>query len=155
MRGIREIEKDIDKLSGYYELCNNQRVKYLIQKIKSENGPKLRELQAELEAVKGGRAKPTPRWPSDVPEAVFVICEDYWKGSEEHAVYRIHCWNDKAVWTSYPARAWYCQGVRNQGKASYYLLSLTEKNYSKPYIIKLLDGRVSASSMKAELNKLV
>ena len=155
MRGIREIEKEIDNLSGYWKVCTSPRVRALIDTILKENEPKLKELREELEAVKSGKPKPKPRWPADVPEDVFNLCEDYWKGAEEYAVYRIHCWNDKGVWTSYPARAWYCQGVRHQGKSTFYILNRKEREYGKPKRIILRDGRVSDKEMKAELDKLV
>lgn len=151
MRGIREIQKEIDKLTGYWEITRDPRVQEVINKIIKENAPRVEALKKELEEVRNGKPKPKPRWPENTPENVLAVCEKYWRGTEEFSMYRIHCWNDKYVWTSYPARAWYCQGVRHQGKATFDMLSLTEFEFGRPKVIKMLDGKVSLQTMQQEL----
>lgn len=152
MRNQTEIKAELKKLNDYSVLIFDQKVRDLIASIIEENQPRIKELEKELAECLAAKKPEKPRFPEGVPEAVFKVCEDYWKGSEEHSIYRIHSWNDKCVWTSYPAHAWYCQGVRHQGKASFYLLSLKELEHGLPKVVRIEDGRFSEKEMKIILD---
>lgn len=156
MRNQTEIKNDLKKLNDYSVLIFDQRVRDFISSIIEENQPRIKELEKELEECLAAKKPKKPRFPEGVPETVFNVCENYWKGTEEYSVYRIRCWNDKAVWTSYPSMAWYCQGVRHQGKASFYLLSLTQKEWGLPKVLRTPElGSVSLKKMNAILSDLL
>lgn len=74
------------------------------------------------------------RWPADTPQHVLDRCDLRWRGSTEHTTYRIHCWNDKAVWTSYPGGKWWDNGGEHYGSPWYEMISLTLD--SGPHSIK-------------------
>lgn len=155
MRGIREIEieKEINRLSGWYELATSPRVMDLIARIREENQTRVLELKAELEAVKAGR-KVKARWPENTPESILQFCKEYWSGSTEHNRFRIHCWNDRAVWTSYPAGVWSDNSGQHRGQAGFYLLSLTEKQYGQARALLRLSGRFSLKQLQTDLDRM-
>jgi len=152
MRNATEIRSELKKLNDFSTLIFDPRVRKFISSIIEENQPRIKELEKELEVCLASKKASKPRFPEGVPEEVFSACEKYWKGCEEYHIYRIHCWNNKAVWTSYPTHAWYCQGARYQAKATFYLLDLTLWEMGSPKVLRIEDGRLSDKAMKKILD---
>jgi hypothetical protein len=97
----REIGQAISRLTNYNYLAMDIRVFKLISAIRKENAPEVARLKALL-GEKKVRAK-APRWPENTPQDVLDACALFWRGTTEFHSYRIHCWNDVAIWTSYPS----------------------------------------------------
>ena len=158
MRGIREVQSEIDALTSFSSLCYDKRVRAFINQIRIENAPAVEKLTAELEALKAGKPKPKGRWPENTPAEVIAICESYWKGTSEFHLYRIHCWNDKAIWTSYLSGGYGTMGGWVKSQAGFFLISRTEMNPhlggNRMKVLVNLEGRVSAKTMLEELAKL-
>lgn len=103
------------------------------------------------------KRKKTPRWPVDIPTEVLQRCQFYWNGTTEHAVFRVHCWNTRAVWTSYPAGGYSDNGGWHRTSPHYDLLSMTENgsHSGKPRVLMSWDvgklGRFSKTEMQGLL----
>lgn len=69
-----------------------------VRKIHREIQEEINRLDAQHEA-----RRLTARWPAGTPEDVLELCRRYWQGTSEYRVFRIHEYNDIAVWTSYPS----------------------------------------------------
>ena len=99
---LSDYKDELRRLAEHYYICCDPRVRAAIEVVCKENEPKVAELQRKIENLRIAR-KPVTRWPDFTPDNVKKVCEDYWSGTTEKHTYRIHLWNDKAVWTSYPA----------------------------------------------------
>jgi len=159
MRGIREIERELEslELNTTYSVFSNKRVNALLTILRKENFEKVVSLKKELEDLKCARIKTKkPRWPDNTPQHILDFCKEHWRGTEESASYRIHCWNDKWVWTSYPAGGYSIVGGWVKTQATFFLLSLTEMDdYERRHkLLKMLEGRASEKMMRDELAKL-
>src|SRR6266481_8686883 len=97
------------------------------EKVLAERQPKIDALKKQIEDLRSKQPKPSARWTDKTPELVKFACRQYWAGTEEYLTYRIHCWNDKAVWTSYPSGGYSNNGGWQQTPPCYYLLSLIDK----------------------------
>jgi hypothetical protein len=160
---IRDIE---DKVNTIFKKINNDpRLVELKEKIRKEHDSELNKLYDKIKQLKENRPKKKPRWPENTPPHILTACSKYWNGTTEHAIFRIHLWNDKAVWTSYPAGGYSTNGGWNPTPAHYDLISLTEEGSGfggrdKPKILKSLSfercsgKRVTAAMMQEELDKL-
>ena len=121
-----DIKRRISELTDVYRFLNEPRVAALIQTICAERKPELDKLKAQLAELQSKR-KVAKRWPDDTPEAVMKVCQDYWIGTTEYQSFRIHMWNDKAVWTSYPSGGYSTVGGWSKTPRSYVLVSRTER----------------------------
>jgi len=156
-RTISVIRKEISYLEDYDCLCRTRRVMDLIGQIRKENKPKIDLLKnkpkidllkKELEEFESKKRPSKPRWPEDTPKEVIAFCKDYWKGTTEYDSFRIHCWNEKAVWTSYPSGGYSTAGGWNPTPAGFHLLSFTGKAIGGgAEILEDLEGRVSLKQM--------
>lgn len=153
-RTIRQVESKIKSLFDWYSLASSERVMKLIDQIRKENRPEIELLEKELAELKANKPKPKPRWPENTPTDVLEFCQKYWSGSEESRTFRIHCWNDKAVWTSYPSGGYSDNGGFHPTPARFILLSRTEMGHRRAKELKELEGRVKLSQMEEELTKL-
>ena len=161
---LSDYKDELRRLTEHYYICCDPRVRAAIEVVRKENEPKVAELQRKIENLRLAR-KLVTRWPDCTPDNVKKVCEDYWSGTTEKHTYRIHLWNDKAVWTSYPAGGYSTVGGFTPTPPAYELISRTElayKNSSKK-VAKKLKGlcfernsgkRVTPAMMQAELDKL-
>lgn len=151
-RTISTVKQELRLLEDWYCIASQKRVRDLIDSILKENAPKIKILKAELAELESKVKEPKPRWPSDTPEHILKFCSEYWRGTTEYGTYRIHCWNDKAVWTSYPSGGYSTAGGWNPTPATFYLLSLTKKALGgTPEILKDHEGRTGLKQMQEEL----
>lgn len=126
MRTIKQIKTEIEKLSLHYHLCNDSRIAAILNQLKAENEPQLVVLRAELKTLQSNK-KITPRWPENTPEDILKLCRDYWSGTTESYSFRIHQWNEKAVWTSYPSGGYSTVGGWTSTPPAFILISRTER----------------------------
>lgn len=163
-RTIRDIEEEIKALVCHENLSFYHEVLVLINQLRNRNQPKVALLRKELAALHATKKHKKPRWPENTPEEVIRLCDDYWRGSSEAATYRIHCWNELAVWTSYPSGGFSDNGGSHPSPSRYFLLSrktkesrygrqsaATLKEISYPHKSGL---RVTPKRMQAELDEL-
>lgn len=153
-RTITQVKKEIDNLWDWYSLSSNPRVVALINQIRNENAGKIAELKKELAELENNKPKATPRWSENTPQDVLKECEEYWKGTEEFRVYRIHCWNDKIICTSYPSGGYSTAGGWVKTQATFYFLSRTEKSWDKAKTLAILEGRQSKKVLQQKLDEL-
>ena len=152
---ITDLKAEIECLK--MSVRNDEDVRAALKKAREKVAPKIIELNEEIKELKSKKPQPKPRWPDDVPPHILEIVKAYWRGTEESYTYRIHCWNNKACWTSYPSGGYSNNGGWNPTPATFYMISLTEKStYDSKKAKDLLDakGRTSLKFMKAELDKL-
>lgn len=149
---LRELSKELDSL---YRVDSDPRVRAAQDLVRKERAPKIAELKEQMEALREKRPEPKPRWADNVPAKVIEFCKEYWSGTTEYSVFRIHCWNDKAVCTSYPAGGYSTNGGWNKTQATFYFLSLTEKEYGRSKQIgKTLEGRQSKKQLETALAEI-
>ena len=161
MKTLTQLKQELQKLTEHYYLCCDPRVRAAIEVVRKENEPRVAELKAKIESLRSER-KPVTRWPDNTPDAIKKVCEDYWSGTTEKHTYRIHLWNDKAVWTSYPAGGYTNNGGWNPTPACYYLVEREGANRicGRPKELKSLGfkrnsgKRVTPKMMQDELDKL-
>lgn len=154
-RTIKEIKDEIRKLKDRnWILFTDKRIIALLKQIEKENEPKVKSLEEELKSITPKKREPKPRWPENIPQPILDFCEKYWHGTTESYTFRIHCWNDKAVWTSWPSGGYSTQGGWNKVKATFFMLPLdkTPSISMRPILEK--EGKVSQSEMQSELDKL-
>lgn len=135
------------------------RIKKLKAEILKEREPEIERLKIELEeAIK--QVKPKKRWPENTPQNIIEVCNKYWRGTTSFSNFRIHHWNDMAVWTSYPSGGYSVVAGWTSTPPSYHLISLTEANGMRPKCIKILSfdigsgQRVTSSMMLNALDEL-
>ena len=158
--GLEELKAERNRLVDYTFITFDPRVRAAMMLVREENAPKVAEIDARIKSLRDAKPAPKPRFPVDAPQAVLDACDKFWRGTTEHATYRIHLWNNKAVWTSYPAGGYSNAGGWNPTPPSYRLISFSETQYGKPK--QLLDitpernsgQRVTPKIMQAELDKL-
>ncbi len=153
-RTITQVKKEIASLTDYYSLASNPRVSKLIEQIRNENAGRIAELKKELVELENNKPQPKPRWPENTPEDVLLECEKHWYGTVESRTYRIHCWNDKIICTSYPAGGYSDNGGWHPTQATFYFLSRTEKRYDKAKDLAMLEGRQSKKMLQQKLDEL-
>jgi hypothetical protein len=163
MGTVKKLKQELDDLTDYRRFTCDKRVQAVIAEIRKEDAPRVAEIEAQLAAIHSGQ-KEYKRWPDNTPPDAFRVCERYWNGTTEFSTFRIHQWNDKAVWTSYPSGGYSTNGGWIPTPSCYYLLSLTENDSGfssgKPKILKELSfprnsgRRVTKKIMQEELDKL-
>ena len=153
-RTIRQVKDEISNLTDFYRLVNDKRVRELINTIRFENADKIKNLEAELSELNTNKSQPKPRWPENTPEDVLEECKQYWRGTTEFPIYRIHCWNDKIICTSYPSGGYSDNGGWNPTPATFYFISRTEKGFRGAKNIKTLEGRQSKKKLQQELDRI-
>lgn len=153
-RTIRQVKKELARLTDWWYICQDKRVHSLVEQIKAENAPKIEVLNKELEQLENNKPKPKPRWPESTPPDVLKECEEYWKNTEEFRTFRIHCWNDNAICTSYPSGGYSDNGGWHPTSAMFYFLSRTEKMYSNAKHLAELEGRQSAKALQQKLDEI-
>jgi hypothetical protein len=153
-RTISQVKKELTPLTDWWYLCQDKRVRALVEQIKAENAPKIETLRKELEQLQNNKPKPKPRWPETTPPDVIKECQEYWKGTEQYWTFRIHCWNDKAICTSWPSGGYTDNGGWHPSPATFYFLSRTEKKYDKAKHLAELEGRQSAKTLQQKLEEV-
>jgi len=154
-RTITQIKKEIRKLTDHDSLRFDDRVMKLIREIRKENAPKVEKLRAEIEELETKKPKKKLRWPEDTPEDVLEECNKYWRGTEEHRSFRIHCWNDKIICTGYPSGGYSTNGGWNSTSASFEFISRTEKtSWKSAKVLASLTGRQGKKQLQQKLDEL-
>lgn len=153
-----------DKLAQLRNVERDSRVVALTKTILDERRPQIENLQSEINArlAKNSSRKKTPRWPENTPPSVLDHCKRYWQGSDEYHKFRIHLWNDKAIWTSWPKGGYSDNGGFHPAPATYFLISTTKSEQclgnSRPKVLQeresTNDARVTKKAMQEALDKL-
>ena len=152
-RTISTVKKEISELSDWIPLSHDPRVVKLIRSIRNENESKIIKLQEELANLEKKKRPPKPRWPDGTPEDVISLCDKHWQGTTEYGKFRIHCWNSKAIWTSYPGGTWSDNGGQHYGAAGFDLISRTEKDMGKAKVLATWNGRIGLKQMQEKLEE--
>ena len=148
---LRELNRQLDML---YCLDTDQRVADVKKLVLNERQPKIEALKKQIEELREKRPEKKPRWPENVPANVLEVCKKYWSGTTAYDNFRIHCWNDKLVCTSYPSGGYSTVGGWTPTQACFYFLSMTEKDHGRPkHIGEDLDGRQSAKKLLETLEE--
>jgi len=134
---LTELKHELDSLTSHYALTSHPDVLVVVERLRNKNAARVKELRAEIDKLQNER-KPVLRWPENTPGHILERCKAYWSGTTEYQSFRIHLWNDKAVWTSYPAGGYSTNGGWNPTPACYYCISLSEVESSKPRQLKEL-----------------
>jgi len=141
----------------YREIDRDPKVLEAKKLAEQERLPQIKALEKQIATIKASRKPPKPRWPENTPQDVLNDCKEYWSGTVEDRSFRIHLWNDKAIWTGYPAGGYTNNGGWNKTSARFILISRTKKQYclGKRQAISLadLDGRVSLKQMQQILDE--
>lgn len=126
---ISQLKEELSQLTDFWRICQSPEVQEAIKAVRQKNAPRVAELQAQIKALRNAKPGPKPRWPENTPKPVLEACERFWSGIEEFRTFRIHLWNDKAVWTSYPSGGYSTVGGRQLTPPSYHLISLTQTEF--------------------------
>jgi hypothetical protein len=153
---VRDLRHQIQRLK--WSVDRDERVLKVISIVKAEIAPKIKALEDQISAIVEKRPKPKPRWPENTPQNVIKKAEKEFEGSTQYHSFRIHCWNDKAFWVSWPSGGYYSLSGWHPTPATFILLSMTKEENkfgkSAPVRLKSVDGRLSQKSMQEELDKL-
>jgi hypothetical protein len=142
-----------------YDFRSDPRIQELEKQIRTERQPEIDRLELALAAAEK-QVKPKKRWPDDVPKEVMEHAEKYWRGTTSYSNFRIHHWNDKAIWTSYPSGGYSVVAGWTSTPPAYHLVSRVEFFGVRPKCLKILSfdigskKRVTSAMMVAELNQL-
>jgi hypothetical protein len=121
----------------------------------------INEIEDQIKKLKEKQPKKKTRFPENTPDNVLKACENYWQGTEEFWKFRIHVWNDKAVWTSWGAGGYSTNGGWVKVKPCYFLISLTEmqsdcgRNRNKKLRTIDCDDRQDKKVTKKELQEIL
>lgn len=148
---ISKIKHELNRLQDFMNLCCDPRVRKVLNTIRDERAPRVAELQNQLAEARRNAPAKKPRWPDNVPDNVLDACNRYWQGTEESRIFRIHCWNDKLVCTSYPAGGYSTNGGWVKTRATFYFLSLTQASGKPLHAGLYLQGRRSKKQLEATL----
>lgn len=141
MTKLSQLKLKLRRLEYY---GNDPLVREAIKKVREKRKPEIDRIKLEIDKLRNKRSGPKSRWPEDTPKEVLESCEDYFRGTTEFQKFRIHCWNDKAIWTSWPSDQY--------GPASFFLISRSEKGrYGRAKRLKELEGRQSLKKLKSLL----
>jgi hypothetical protein len=147
---LRELKYELDVLNN---LNNAPEVIEAKKKVAEARKPQIEALEKQIEALRSKRPEKTPRWPKNTPENVLKAAEAKWKGTTEFSTYRIHLWNSKAFWTSWPSGGYSTNGGWVKAPACFKLVSLieTERAMGRVEGIELatLTGRVSIPVLRS------
>ena len=151
MSKLMELRRKVSELSN---VDYDERVWAVKRQIRKERQPEIDALNKQIEALREKRPEKKPRWPDNVPANVMDVCKKYWSGTTEYATFRIHCWNDKLVCTSYPSGGYSTNGGWTPSQACFFFLSLTQLDPYKPKHIGVdLEGRQSAKKLLETLEE--
>lgn len=141
---LQRLEKSIDNDPGVIAAKKIAR-----EKIQSQ----VDEIANKINDLLINKPAPKSRWPEDTPEQVIKECKQHWLGTTEYGVFRIHAWNDRAVWTSYPAGGYSDNGGWHRTPASFYLISRIGLDQwgRRAKVLDTLEGRVSLKQMQQAL----
>jgi hypothetical protein len=103
----------------------------------------IERVEAQIEELRAKRVKPKMRWPDSTPPEVIDECNAYWVGTTEYWTYRIHAWNEKAIWTSWPSGGYSTNGGWVKVKPCYFLICRAEKasdmGHLRAKVLKTID----------------
>ena len=154
MKTIQELKIELDRL---LRVGNDPRVQAAKAMVQAERLPQVTALEAQINKLRDKRPEKKPRWPQDTPSNVLEVCKKYWNGTVEYATFRIHCWNDKLVCTSYPSGGYSTVGGWTPTPACFHFISLSEIDgfaSRKPKRIgQDLEGRQSSKVLETTLNE--
>ena len=123
------------------------------RKVLETRKPQIEALEREIDGMRAKRPEKTPRWPKNTPPNVLKAAEDQWRGTTECTTFRIHLWNSKAYWTSWPSGGYSTNGGWVKAPACFKLVSLveTERAMGRTEGVELasLTGRVSIPVMRS------
>lgn len=123
--GLRSLKAELSSLE-WVEM--DPKVRAAREAVRAERKPIVDALKKQIAELQAKRPEKKLRWPENTPANILSACERYWGGTTELATFRIHMWNDKAVWTSYPSGGYSDNGGWNPTPVNYDLISLTEKD---------------------------
>ena len=152
---IKQLKYELERLE--FSIRLHPKVLKAQEEVRKELQPKMDELKKQIEALRSERPKPKGRWPDNCPQEVIDAAKSYWKGTEQLHTFRIHCWNDKAYWTSWPSGGYWTVGGFVKSPATFFMISRTQKDqYDNKKGVTLSDkeGRVSLKEMQAALDKI-
>ena len=149
--GLRELK---DQLTMLEWIDGDPKVNAARAIVRTERMPRINALKAKIAELQAKRPGPKPRWPENTPANVLAVCNLYWRGTTEFYTFRIHCWNDKFVCTSYPSGGYSDNGGWHPTSACFHFLSLTEREYGRiKRVGSDLEGRQSAKQLEVGLNE--
>ncbi len=152
-KSIKELKHDLFQLKNVWR---HPAILELRDKILEENRPMIEKLEKEIILLQSKRPSKKPRFPENVPQNVLDVCNKYWSGTTEYDTFRIHVWNDKAVWTSWPSGGYYTNAGYNPAAACFFLISLKDNeefggNRPKRYLE--VKGRNSEKKLRGLLEE--
>jgi len=152
---LTQLKGELSNLTNYYSLANHPDVQAVIDRLRKENQPRVEELERQIAKLQSER-KPVLRWPENTPANVLKACQAYWNGTEEYNTFRIHLWNDKAAWTSYPSGGYSTVGGWHPVSPAYFCIDLTgrinDMGRIRPKMLKELDfGRNSGKRVTPKM----
>lgn len=162
-RTVSDVKSELERLTNPIWIGQSPKVLAAVAEFRRENREKVESLTKELEALRGER-KPSKRWPDDTPEWVVTLCKLFWSGTTESHTFRIHEFNEKAIWTSYPVGGYSTVGGFTPTPPSYRMISRTETEQyggKRPKLLKDITPernsgkRVTPAIRLAELAKLL
>lgn len=123
------------------------------RKVMEKRKPLIEALEKQIEAMRSKRPEKAPRIPANTPKNVLDAANEFWRGTTEFSTYRIHMWNSKAYWTSYPSGGYSTNGGWHFAPACFKLMSLTEVDRSmgraEGKILAELTGRAPKHLLRA------
>jgi len=148
--GLRSLRHRLNRLN---DVRFSDAVHKAILAERARRAPDIAKVQAAIDELEKCKRPVAPRFPADLPGSVLTACDRYWKGTEEFYKYRVHLWNARAVWTSYPSGGYSTNGGWIKSPACYHLLSLLENDsHGKPKVLKTVDGRQKPSELQQWLD---
>lgn len=123
-------------------------------KVLSARKSEIELIESKLKELRGERKVPV-RWPEHTPKSILDACDMHWSGTVEWYKYRIHIWNECAVWTSYPSGGYSNNMGWQPAPCCYELVSLvkTENVLGKTRgtVLDSIRGRASKKDMESIL----
>jgi hypothetical protein len=144
MKKLRDLKWELDLLR---RVDFDPEVVAVKKKVLADRQPKIEALERQIKELQGKRPAKRPRWPETTPPHILEACEEYWKGTTEFYSFRIHLWNSKSVWTSYPSGGYSNNGGWNPTPVNYDLISLTERNFRRAKVLANITQRTSTKEL--------
>ena len=152
MKTLKQLNLELKNLKS---VIFEKRIIKLMDDILLERKPQIESVEAEIESLRSKRPRQTPRWPENTPPNILAVCDTFWSGTTEWYKYRIHLWNSKAVWTSYPSGGYSNNMGWNPTPCCYELVNLNEADSCLGKIrgksLATITGRTSQKQLKSIL----
>lgn len=148
---LTQLKRERNRLIDYYSLTSDTRVQKVIDVVRAERAPQVAELDRQIAAAEKARPAKKPRWPEGTPKNVLAVCERYWSGTTERTTYRIHCWNEHVVCTSYPSGGYSNNGGWHPTSCCFHFLALAGGGVRHETLGQSLEGRQSQKQLDLAL----